>query len=89
MVRPVTVIGEDAAEADPVAPPSLDVQVAVYEVMGEPLLAGVANATCMVLLPGVIVGASGGSGTEDGVTGADWGESGPIPTAFVAVTWQV
>jgi hypothetical protein len=55
-VRPVTVIGEDVPEAAPVAPPSLDVQVAVYEVIAEPLLLGVVNVTCMLLLPAVMVG---------------------------------
>ena len=42
-----------------------------------------------MLLPGVIVGAAGGSGMVAGVAGADSVESGPDAMVLYAVTWHV
>ena len=61
-----------------------------------PLLAGAVQATVAVALPAVavpIVGAPGAVSTAPtvGVTALEFGDAGPVPMAFVAVTvkWYV
>ncbi len=86
LARPVTVSGEAGPDAE--NPPGL--QVAVYEVMGDPpSLAGAVNATVACALPGVAVPIVGAPGTVAGVTLFDAAEAGPVPSAFVAVTVNV
>ena len=89
MVSPVTLIGDAVPAVIAVRPPSVDVHVAVYDVIGRPLLAGALNATCIKLVPGVIVGVAGLSGCPIGMTGADPADAGPVPTPFVAAAVHV
>ena len=90
MLRPVTVIGLDEPPAEPVAPPLLDTQVAVYPVTAlPPLLAGAVNATLTEVLPRVAVPIVGASGTVAGTTTFDAADPEPVPTALVAVTVHV
>jgi hypothetical protein len=65
-VRPVTVIGEavgpDIVPVAGPAPPSLDVHVAVYEVIGLPLSLGAENVTVVCAGPRATVGCAGAAG---------------------------
>ena len=90
MLRPVTVIGLDKPPAEPVAPPLLDTQVAVYPVTAlPPLLDGPVNATAACVLPRVAVPIVGAPGSVAGTTAFDEADAEPVPTEFVAVTVHV
>ena len=89
MVRPVTVNGDAEPDRAPVAPPSLDVHDAVYEVIALPLLFGAVNETTIWWFPRVTDGCAGASGTEAGTTAADGADGLLVPIALVAVTVQV
>jgi hypothetical protein len=67
----------------------LDVQVTVYDVTALPLPSGAVKATTKVPFPRVTEGAAGMSGTAAGITAADGGDDGLVPTAFVAVMVHV
>jgi hypothetical protein len=89
-VNTVTMIGD----AEPVTvdgvPPSDDVQVAEYPVIGEPPSAGATKPTVIVVSPATTVGCAGGSGTAcNTTTGADAGDTAPSPFAFDANTVHV
>jgi hypothetical protein len=90
LVSPVTTIGEAAPEREPGAPPSLDVQFALYPVIALPPLFGATNATEIWPLPNVVTGWAGASGTVAGITVAiDAGDSAESPAALVAWTVHV
>jgi len=76
-------------EAGPLVtiPPGED--VAVYDVIGEPLEAGGVNATPACVLPAAATAPVGTPGTPAGVTLFDGADAGPAPTALVAVTMKV
>jgi hypothetical protein len=96
VVAPVTVITAAVAPACApvvVAPPLLDVQVAMKLVIAEPLLAGVAYVTligpvAVVVEPGAAVGWATGAGAPT-TTAFDAADAGLLPRAFVATTLQV
>ncbi len=86
LVRPVTVIGEEPAEA--VNPPVLE--VTVYEVMAEPPLdTGAVKVIVASPLPVVAVPMVGAPGTVAGVIELLVAEEMLVPYAFVAVTVNV
>jgi hypothetical protein len=93
-VRPDTVIGPEAAEADPTTPPSLDTQDASYVVIGlPPSLTGsvndTANGPVVVVTPGVAFTFVGADGTFATVAAFDAAEGALFPAPLVAVTVQV
>ena len=86
VVRPVTVIGERAELTDPVAPPLLDVHVAVYDVIALPPVAPALNVTTAepgVCVTVVIDGALGAAATTNNAEAA---EAGLWPKLLVAST---
>ncbi len=90
VVNAVTVNGDPAPEADLVTPALLDVQVAVYPVIGDPpLLAGAVNATTIWPTPGVAPVTDGAPGAPAVTTARDGADAGPIPTRFLATTVHV
>ena len=84
--KPATTMGDAAPVAEPGAPPFDDAHAAVYPVMGLPPLNGATNDTVNSPLPTPAVGCPGAFGTVLGITGADAGDGGLVPFAFVAVT---
>src|SRR5688572_30742939 len=69
-------------------PPGED--VTVYEVTGKPPFdAGGANATRACALPASAATAKGAPGSVAGVTLLEGADSGPVPTAVVALTVKV
>jgi hypothetical protein len=71
------------------APPSLDVQLARYPVIGLPPLEGARNETVMRPFPAVTVGVAGRPGTVNGTTRDDEADAGPGPLMFDASTVHV
>ena len=84
-----TAMGDPAPVLEPVTPPLLDVQVAVYPVIGLPPVTGATNATEICVAPGVAVGWAGAVGTVAGTVEPEAGDSKELPTALVAWTVQV
>jgi hypothetical protein len=89
-VRPVTVIGLEAPEVVPVAPPSDDTQLAVKLVIGRPPFdTGGVKLTDAVALPPVAVPIVGAPGTVAGMTAFEFAEGALVPRPLVAVTEHV
>jgi hypothetical protein len=93
VVRPDTVIGLDPPPCAAVAPPSLEVQVAVKPEVAAPLFAPAVKLTdappvAFVVDPVTAATAVGAAG-DPTITAAEAVEAVPGPTAFVAVTVQV
>ena len=89
LVSEATVIGEVESLADCVAPPSLDVQVAVKSVIGLPPVPLEVKATIAELAPRVTpetLGAGGAVPTTNELEAAD---AGLLPVSFVATILQV
>jgi hypothetical protein len=89
LVREATLIGEDAPDTVCVAPPSLDVQVALYAVMVSPLLPFAANATVTELLPRVTPVTLGAGGLVAATNELDVAEAALSPTPLVATAVHV
>jgi hypothetical protein len=89
LVSELTLTGEVAPLLDSVAPPSLDVQVAVKPVMVLPPVLPAVNATDTLLSPGVvdvIVGAPGRTAATNELDDAD---GDPAPTTLMDSAVQV
>ncbi len=89
MLRPVTTIGDAGPEWVPGKPPLLDVHEAVNEVTGLPLSAPGVKATDPDALPRVTAPIVGAAEVVDGTAGSEASDSGPVPTALVALTVHV
>ena len=92
LVSELTVIGELDPLFDPVAPPLLDVHVAVKPVMALPPLLPAVKVTDPELAPAVAatpVGAAGTVGPELGTKLLEAAEAALLPMALVASTVQV
>src|SRR5947199_409418 len=88
-VNVVTVTGEVAPDADWVAPPSLDVAVAVKPVIALPPVPLAVNATIAELLPRVRLTNVGAAGTVPATKALDAVDAALSPRLFVATTVQV
>ena len=89
MSRANTTIGVLLPVFDPKAPPSLDVQLAVYPVIVLPFSAGTTKATEICASPRVNVAAAGALGTAAGTADPEGAEAVPLPAALVARTVHV
>ena len=89
LVSDPTVIGEVAPLFDPVAPPLLDVHVAVKPVMALPPSLPAVKATAAVALDGVTPVTVGALGGAAGVKLPEAADAGLLPMALVASTVQV
>ena len=82
-------IGDDAPDADWVAPPLLEVHVAVNAVMASPASPFAVNATIAELLPRVTPVMVGAGGAVAATNDAEAVDAAPFPNALVATTVQV
>ena len=90
LVSPFTMIGLAAADAEPLAPPSVDVQDEVYPVIGlPPSLAGAANATFNDRLRLATTPMVGALGTVPTNVEAEGAEGELVPRLLVTVTVHV
>jgi hypothetical protein len=89
LVRPDTTIGDDTPIAVPVAPPFEEVQVALYDVIGEPPSNGGVNVTRKDPFRATRIGGAGASGTVFGTAAADATDGGPLPSTLDANTVHV
>jgi len=88
-VSPFTVTGPVRADFDFVTPPLLDVHVAVYFVIGEPLLLGAPNPTFRAPLATRVTRATVAAAGAPTVTEPDITDGGPSTNPFSAVTVNV
>ena len=88
-VSETTVSGDDAPDTDSIAPPSDEVHVAAYAVIGSPALPFEVNATIAELLPRVTPVTVGAGGCVAATNDAEADDAGLSPTAFVATTVHV
>jgi hypothetical protein len=89
LVSELTAMGELAPLFDPLAPPLLEVQVAVNPVMALPPVLPAVKATLAELLPGVTAEIVGAPGTPAVTKLDEAAEAALFPTALVASTVQV
>ena len=89
MVSDPTVMGEVVPDADSVAPPSLEVHVAVKPVIALPPLPLAVNATIAELAPRVTPDNVGASGIVPATKLLEAVEAALSPRPFVASTVQV
>ena len=88
IVKPVTLSGERVFVPERVAPPSLDVQVAVYFVIAAPFVFGTVNTIVAVPLTALTLAIVGVSGAA-AATNALAGDEVLSPMALVAFTVQL
>jgi hypothetical protein len=88
-VNPLTVTGPVRADFERVTPPFLDVHVAVYFVIGEPLFLAAANPTFNTPLATRAICATVTAAGAPTVTDEDITDGGPSTNPFSAVTVNV
>jgi hypothetical protein len=89
LVSEATVIGDVESVADSVAPPSLDVQVAVKSVIGLPPVPLEVKATIAELLPRVTPETLGAGGAVPTTKELEAADAGLLPVSFVATILHV
>jgi len=89
LVSELTVMGELAPLLDPLAPPLLEVQVAVYPVMALPPLPPAVKATLAEVAAGVTPVTVGALGAPAATKLDEAAEAAPSPTELMASTVQV
>jgi len=83
------VIGDAEPDTSPEAPPFVESQLAVNEMIAEPPLNGGTKVTRMLVVPARTLGGAGAPGTAFGTAVTDGADGRPSPLAFVANTVHV